>query len=156
MQMKQDILVPFDGSAHAKEALRVAIDMAKAFKEKIVLLNVQPSFETPHTKRFFSLDQINDFRLQTAGEVLQAGEDILKKSGVEFMTKTRVGDAREEICKEASADSAEGGVCQVLGMRFIVMGSRGLNPLLGSVLGSVSTGVLHHAPCPVTIVPYSC
>jgi nucleotide-binding universal stress UspA family protein len=156
MQMKQGILVPFDDSANAKGALRVAIDMAKAFKDKIVLLNVQPSFETPHAKQFFSLDQIEDFRLQMAGEVLQSGEDILKKSGVEFVTKTRIGDAREEICKEARADSAEGGACKDLGMRFIVMGSRGLNAFLGSILGSVSTGVLHHAPCPVTIVPYSC
>lgn len=34
--MKQDILVPFDGSDNAKEALRVAIDLAKALKEKMV------------------------------------------------------------------------------------------------------------------------
>ena len=50
--MKQDILVPYDGSANASKALRVAIDMAKMFNEKIVLLNVQPSYETPHTKQF--------------------------------------------------------------------------------------------------------
>lgn len=154
--MKQDILVPFDGSANAKEALRVAIDMAKAFKEKIVLLNVQPSFKTPHTKQFFSQDQIDDYRAQMAGEALQSGEDMLKQSGVKFMTKTRVGDTREQICQEARADSAEGAVCKDCGVRLIVMGSRGLNALLGSMLGSVSTGVLHHAPCPVAIVPYSC
>ena len=154
--MKQDILVPFDGSANATEALRVAIDMAKAFNEKIVLLNVQQSFETPHTKRFFSQTQIDDYRAQMAGEALQSGEEMLKKSGVEFMAKTRIGDAREQICQEATADSTEGAVCKDHGMRLIVMGSRGLNALLGSVLGSVSTGVLNHAPCPVTIVPYSC
>lgn len=154
--MKQDILVPFDGSANAKEALRVAIDIAKAFKEKIVLLNVQPSFETPHTKQFFSQAQINDYRIQMAEEALRPGEDILKQSGVEFMTKTRIGDAHEQIFQEASSDSAEGAVCQDRGVRLIIMGSRGLNAFLGSVLGSVSTGVLHHPPCPVTIVPYSC
>ena len=59
--MKKDILVPFDGSPHATEALQMAIDMAKAFNETIVLLNVQPSYETPHTKEFFSRTQINDF-----------------------------------------------------------------------------------------------
>jgi nucleotide-binding universal stress UspA family protein len=154
--MKQDILVPFDGSANATEALRMAIEMAKAFKEKIVLLNVQPSFETPNIKRFFNQGQIDDYRVQMAGEALQSGEDVLKQSGVEFITKTRVGDPREQICREASADSAEGAVCKDRGMRLIVMGSRGLNALVGSVLGSVSMGVLHHAPCPVTIVPYSC
>jgi nucleotide-binding universal stress UspA family protein len=154
--MKQDILVPFDGSANAMEALRVAIDMAKAFKERIILLNVQPSFETPHTKQFFSKDQIDDYRTQMATEALQPGEDLLKQSGVKFVTMTRVGDAREQICREASLDSEEGAVCRDRGVRLIVMGSRGLNALIGSVLGSVSMGVLHHAPCPVTIVPYSC
>jgi len=68
------------------------------------------------------------------------------------MVRCRVCDqdagrrSREQICQEARADSAEGGVCKDSGMRFIVMGSRGLNALFGSILGSVSTGVLHHAP----------
>jgi len=154
--MKQNILVPFDGSANAAEALRVAIDMAKAFNEKIILLNVQPSYETPHTKQFFNKTQIDDYREQMANEALQPGEEILKQSGVESITKRRVGDAREQICMEARADSPEGEVCKTLGVRMIVMGSRGLNAVLGSMLGSVSTGVLHHAPCPVVIVPYSC
>ena len=154
--MKQNILVPFDGSANAMEALRVAIDMAKAFNEKIVLLNVQPSFETPNTKRFFSMKQIKDYQAQMADEAMQRGVDILKKSGVGFLSKTRSGDPREQICAEARGDSAEGAVCKEDGMRMIVMGSRGMNAILGSILGSVSTGVLHNTPCPVTIVPYSC
>ena len=89
--MKQNILVPFDGSANATEALRVAIDMAKAFNEKIVLLNVQPSYETPHTKQFFSKKQIKDYQAQMADEAMQPGVDILKKSGVGFLTKMRSG-----------------------------------------------------------------
>jgi len=155
--MKKNILVPFDGSDNAIEALRVAIDMAKAYSEKIVLLNVQPSYETPHAKRFFSKTQIQDFQNQMADEAMQPGVDILKQSGVEFLHKLRVGDPREQICKEARGDSGEeGAACGTVGVRFIVMGSRGLNAILGTVLGSGSTGVLHATPCPVTIVPYSC
>lgn len=154
--MKQDILVPYDGSANATEALQVAIGMAKAFNEKIILLNVQPSYETPHTKRFFNQKQIDDFRSQMADEALQPGEDILKRSGIKFIIRKRTGDPREQICQEAGADSPDGAACKDRGMRFIVMGSRGLNAVLGTVLGSVSMGVLHNAPCPITIVPYSC
>lgn len=154
--MKKDILVPFDSSDNAKEALRVAIDLARAFNEKIVLLNVQPSYETPHTKRFFGQSQIEDFRRQMGDEALQPGTEILNGSGVGFVAKMLVGDAREQICNEALAGHAEGTACTSTGVRMIVMGSRGLNAILGSVLGSVSMGVLHHAPCPVTIVPYSC
>jgi nucleotide-binding universal stress UspA family protein len=152
--MRQDILVPFDGSADATEALRVAIDMAKAFKETIVLLNVQPSYETPHTKEFFSRTQINDFRVQMADEVMQMGKDMLKQSGVAFITKMRVGDPREQICQEAGADSPQGVTRKDRGVRFIVMGSRGLSAILGIVMGSVSMGVLHDACRPVMIVPH--
>jgi nucleotide-binding universal stress UspA family protein len=152
--MKENILVPFDGSAHATEALRVAIDMAKALNETIVLLNVQPRYETPHTKEFFSRAQIDDFSVKMAVKVMQPGEEILKQSGIEFITKVRVGDPREQICQEARAESTEGMSCKNHGVRLIVMGSRGLTPFIGMVLGSVSMGVLHDTPCPVMIVPH--
>jgi nucleotide-binding universal stress UspA family protein len=155
MQMRRNILVPFDGSKDAAEALRVAIDMAKAFKETIVLLNVQPTYQTPHTKEFFSLKQIDDYRAQMADEVMQPGKDMLKQSGIAFIAKTRVGDPREQICQEAWADSEQGAAHKDHGVRFIVMGSRGLSAILGIVMGSVSMGVLHNAHRPVMIVPYS-
>jgi len=156
MDMKQNILVPFDGSANALEALKVAVDMAKAFNEKVILLNIQPSYETPHTKQFFSKKQIHEYQSQMADEALQSGVDFLKQSGVAFVSKMRCGDPREQICAEARGDSPEGEACRSNGVRLIVMGSRGRNVILESLLGSVSAGVLHHAPCPVTIVHYSC
>ena len=36
---------------------------------------------------------------------------------------------------------------------LLVVGRRGHHPVLGSLLGSVSQGVLHHARCPVAVVP---
>ncbi|MEA2480290.1 MAG: hypothetical protein QOJ07_2212 [Thermoleophilaceae bacterium] len=45
----------------------------------------------------------------------------------------------------AAADDHDAGV--------IVLGRRGLSPVSAALLGSVSTGVLHHAARPVLIVP---
>jgi nucleotide-binding universal stress UspA family protein len=49
----------------------------------------------------------------------------------------------EEICIEA----------EKLGARFLVLGSHGWGALKRAIFGSVSTGVLHHAGCPVLVVP---
>lgn len=54
--------------------------------------------------------------------------------------------------------SASGGAAAVIldaadGADLIVMGSRGLGGLKGLVLGSVTTQITYHAPCPVVVVP---
>ena len=36
---------------------------------------------------------------------------------------------------------------------LIVLGARGITPIQRLLLGSVSSGVLHHAQCPVVVVP---
>lgn len=36
---------------------------------------------------------------------------------------------------------------------MLVLGSRGKGGFVGLVLGSVTTGVVNHAPCPVVVVP---
>jgi nucleotide-binding universal stress UspA family protein len=44
-------------------------------------------------------------------------------------------------------------VGQSRGQGLLVVGSHGANALAATLLGSVSRGVLHHATCPVTVVP---
>lgn len=154
--MRKDILVPFDGSKNALEALQTAIELAKAFNEKIILLNVQLKFETLHTKMFFSSDAIREYQEQLAQEAMESAMPILKESGVQYETKLRIGNPKEQICQEANGSLQQEGACPQSAVRWIVMGSRGMNAVVGGMLGSVSYGVLHEAKCPVMIIPYSC
>lgn len=155
--MKKNLLVPFDGSKNAIEALQLAITWSKMLQEKIVLLNVQHSFRTVHTKMFFSDHAIHEYQEQLFTESVAPAKKLLEESGVEYEIKLRIGDAKEQICLEATLDQPyEPGQCLTEGARMIIMGSRGMNPVLGGLLGSVSYGVVNAAPCMVTIVPYSC
>jgi nucleotide-binding universal stress UspA family protein len=43
--------------------------------------------------------------------------------------------------------------CEEVGADLLVAGSRGYGPVLRVLLGSVSTHLSHHAPCPVLVVP---
>ncbi len=137
------ILVPYDGSASSQSAVKFAVEMAAAFGDEVVLLNVQASLDSFNTKQFFSLQQIHEYEQEKGNAVLQSGLDILAKTDVSYLSKVRTGTAKEEIIKEAKDSRA----------RCIVMGSRGMDPFVGKILGSVSYGVLHTADCPVVIVP---
>lgn len=154
--MKRDILVPFDGSKNAGEALRLAITLAKALHEKVVVLNVQSDFQTPNVKRFFSEQDVKEYQQQLFREAIGTVEQELNESGVDYEVRLRIGDPKEVIIKQAYPFASSQSGCSTAGARLIVMGSRGMNPILGGVLGSISYGVLNAAPCPVTIVPYSC
>ena len=46
----------------------------------------------------------------------------------------------------------EGLISESLGADLLVVGARGRHARLGSLLGSVSQGVLHHAHCPVAVI----
>ncbi|WP_027415852.1 universal stress protein [Aneurinibacillus terranovensis] len=141
--MAKNILVPTDGSKHANHALRTAIAMAEAFRDSIILLTVQSDYTMIHTGRFVTDKEIEEYEADLGQEALQSAIETLKQSGVPFTSKVRIGIEKDEICGEAR----DGDV------RCIVMGSRGMTPVIGGVLGSVSYGVLHEAPCPVMIVP---
>lgn len=141
--MRQNIIVPFDGSNSAQAALEVAIEMAEKYKEKVILLNVQPSLTTPNTKKLFSSSDIREYQEILYEEAITPGLRILEAAGIEFEALLAIGIAKNVICQEAADRD----------IRCIVMGSRGHSAFVGSVLGSVSQGVIHLADCPVMIVP---
>jgi len=137
------ILIPVDGSEGSYKAVRFAISLAEGKDKEIILLNVQPSYNTPNVKRFFSQEQIHSFQEESSKEVLDRTFKIINDSAIPVRTIVRSGDPGNEICEEAKESSVD----------FIVMGYRGLGTVKRAILGSVATHVLHETHCPVMIVP---
>ena len=46
-------------------------------------------------------------------------------------------------------------VAESMAQRLLVVGTRSRHPVAGTLLGSVAQGVLHHATCPVAVIPIS-
>jgi len=141
--MSRNIVLAYDGSDNASKALHSAIDLAKLYDAKLIVLNVQYNLATPHTKAFFSLEVIAEYQQALARDALAPALEALEKSGVNYETKVRIGIQDQEIVAEARESQA----------LMIVMGTRGRGLIRGKLMGSVSFGVLHTADRPVLIVP---
>jgi nucleotide-binding universal stress UspA family protein len=75
-------------------------------------------------------------------KILNDVYERLKDMGVPLETKLVWGNPADIICEEAKEAKYD----------LIVMGSRGLSQIKSYLLGSVSSRVTRHAPCPVLIV----
>jgi nucleotide-binding universal stress UspA family protein len=138
------ILVGTDGSAAARAATAVALDLAKASGDEIVFVTawreLRGDFGLPLDAIYPALVEVER---EWARATLAAAVAEAKAAGVSATTLSRHGAAADEICAVARRRQP----------RLVVVGSRGWGPVDGVLFGSVSSGVLRHAPCPVLVVP---
>jgi nucleotide-binding universal stress UspA family protein len=78
--------------------------------------------------------------ISEAREALERTASTLRTSTLE--TSVEMGDPGVVLCEQASA----------LGADVVVVGSRGRGAIRRALLGSVSSYVVHNAPCPVLVV----
>lgn len=146
--MFKSILVPVDGSEHAKKALSVACQLARQ-EEGCTLHLVHVPEELAHeTTLVWGIGAIaieaSREELQEAGKqvVDRAAEAAREQGATNIETVIGQGDPARTILSEARRR----------GVEAIVMGSRGLSDLQGFVVGSVSHKVAHAADCTVITV----
>jgi len=143
------ILIPYDGSPSAKKALEWAAHLARAGGDdvgQVALLRViGGGYMARHIKnvdlRVTRMDQVAAWRRMRQHHLdheilplLEEGKRFLQEKGIVAPIETRVAEGKigEEIIRLAD----EGGYDS------IVMGRRGLSPVKGLLLGSVTRQVL--------------
>ncbi|WP_428908089.1 universal stress protein [Niallia sp. Krafla_26] len=142
--MTRQLIVPIDESTHSHRALQYACTVAKEVDARIMLVNVQPSYDTfPNIHRFVSKADIELYIQETAEEILEKAIKAVEQLDVELEKVVCTGVPKVEITKLAKERKATS----------IIMGTRGLGAVKSAFIGSVSLGVLQLAPCPVTLVP---
>lgn len=147
--MFHKILVCADGSASAIDAAGTAASVATRFGAEVVGLNVfHSSYVDPGTIGVWAIAIDQDTIDRCAKEQRDAIEPMIKpifeRMNVPFRFLQQAGHEPEvdAILRVAEREKAD----------LIVLGSRGLRGVTEALLGSVSSGVLHHASCPVLIV----
>jgi len=138
------ILLATDGSPSAAEAATEAIELAAALKAHLLAVAVE-NVGLPSLGYYGYGDVYAELRAgeheqlqRILAETAHAAED----AGLHCDTISTTGPVVEEICRIARERDAA----------FIVVGAHGWGTVRRLLFGSVSTGVLHEAPCPVLVV----
>lgn len=141
------ILVPYDGSEHAKKALQQAVDLAQAGSGELVIasvcniVSVMSNFDQVSIAEGCLTTQLSQDLEKQYREDLAEAEKVVPE-GVKYETRFEVGSPGPVLLQLADE----------LGCDLVVMGSRGLGPLKGIFMGSVSSYLVSRAKCPVLIV----
>jgi len=134
--MIKKILVPTDGSAHARKALEYASDFASKYQATVHLIHViVPLHSVPEG---YVDRQIEDHQQKVAEKIIEEAEKEMKKKDVESYQSTILqGNPAQEIIEFARDNNVD----------MIIMGSRGAGMFETFMLGSVSHSVCHLADC---------
>lgn len=144
------ILVPVDGSEPSFSAASFAISIAKQFGAEIRLLHVVTINQSIRAIGMYGISYSDVVEKHLAEARKEADEwfgritDEAEKAGVRATAE--VIDTPISVVGEI-VDRAEKNQIDV-----IVMGTKGKSGFTRLLLGSVATGVITYAPCPVLIV----
>jgi nucleotide-binding universal stress UspA family protein len=138
------ITVAIDGSAHAATALDYAIDLAKRYGSSLVILSVAPlvpvyvTASEPYIPAVVPDGERAQFRT-----IVDAAVKRAEAAGVSSVTGVcEEGVVVDEIMNHLEQHHTD----------LLVVGSRGLSAARRLLLGSISSALVNHAPCPVLVV----
>ena len=144
--MFSSIVVGTDGSATATQAVREAIDVAKAVGATLELVSAYaPVSETRLREERRHAPEDVQWAINPKQEVERAlsdAADIAREAGVQVNTHARQGDAADAILDVAEERGAD----------LIIVGNKGMTGAKRFLLGSVPDKISHHAQSSVMII----
>ena len=140
------VMLATDGSPTAEKATATAIDLARLLDTELIVVSVWDI-------AYAGFGAMGFAPIPTNADLAKLGEEEASRisgeaaaraeeAGVETRTVVLRGFPVEAICEAAEKFPPQ----------FLVIGSHGWGAMKRAVFGSVSTGVLHHASCPVLVV----
>ena len=156
-QLFKKILVALDGSESSQRAAQAALELAEKLKAELIVLHAI----TPPTSYYHStigsptgmslpapsqheIDAYYAYARKVALSVVGETESKAKKQGIAVKTEIpeAVSSVVETIINHAAKENVD----------LITVGTRGLGGFKKMLLGSVSSGIVSHAHCPVLVV----
>ena len=146
MSDKRPILFATDGSPSAAEAQLKALELARLLDVTLLVVSVAhvmlPAVGYGGYGYSNVVAELTDAEQERVKQLLTSTEETVEAAGVRCLTFAADGIAVDEICRIAREREAQ----------LIVVGSHGWGAARRFVSGSVSTGLVHHAPCAVLVV----
>ncbi|HKH85528.1 MAG TPA: universal stress protein [Nitrososphaera sp.] len=138
------IIVPLDGSDSSFRAAKYAIKIAKMANAEIIFVHavVNPPYGDVRGAGVMITAYIKEARELAELWYVNAG-NMASNEGVKFVAETilDVASAADSIVNFAESKKAD----------LIVIGTKGRTGLKRLLLGSVASGVVTHASCPVLV-----
>ncbi|OLB46146.1 hypothetical protein AUH73_04625 [archaeon 13_1_40CM_4_53_4] len=153
----KNILVAVDGSESSKRAAHVALGLAEKLKAELIVLHAispptsyyQSNFPVPvgmapPPPSQKEIDTYYAYARRVALGIVGDTVSEAKKVGTNVKTELPEGVSSvvETIINHAAKEHAD----------LIIVGTRGLGGFKKMLIGSVSSGVISHANCPVLVV----
>lgn len=143
--LPKTIVVPLDGSDSSFRAAEYAIRLAKTANAEILFMHAVVSLPYVEYRAAGTMiaGYIEEAKRQAETWYGKVG-DLASKNGVKFSAETilDVVSAADSIVNYAKSNKAD----------LIVIGTKGRTGLKRFLIGSVASGVVTHASCPVLIM----
>ncbi len=148
MLQYKKILVPYDGSEHAKRAMEQAVAIAEAGDHTALciasvcnMVSAMSNFDQVSIAEGCLTTKLSeDLEAQCRNDLAEA--KAMVPAGIPVETVYEVGSPGPVLLNTAEEQKAD----------LIIMGSRGLGPLKGIFMGSVSSYLVSRSKCPVLVV----